>query len=167
MLKTYQTHYPALSPSARVFESAVVVGDVTLERDVGVWHNATLRADMAPITIGEGSNIQDNTVIHTDTDQPTHVGRYVTVGHRALLHACTVEDHALIGMGAIILNGAVVEEGALVAAGSLVPPGKRIPAYHLAMGSPVKVIRALSEQEIMHNKENAQTYIKLKNLHGA
>lgn len=166
MLKTYQAHYPTLSPSARVFENAVVVGQVTLDRDVGVWHNATLRADMAPIVVGEGSNIQDNTVIHTDEGQPTTIGRYVTVGHRALLHACTVEDHALIGMGAIVLNGAVIEEGAMIAAGSLVPPGKRVPKYHLAMGSPIKVIRALSEDEIHHNHENAQTYIKLKNQHG-
>lgn len=166
MIKLYQQHYPVISPSARVFEGAVLVGDVTLERDVSVWHNATLRADMAPIIIHEGANIQDNSVIHTDEGQPTEVGRYVTVGHRALLHACTIHDHALIGMGAILLNGAVIEEGAMIAAGSLVPPGKRIPSYHLAMGSPVKVIRPLSEEEITHNRENTQTYIHLKNQHG-
>ena len=142
------------------------MGNVHLSADVGVWHQATLRADMAEIIIGEGTNVQDHTVIHTDTNQPTVIGRFVTIGHKAIVHACTVHDHALIGMGALLLNGCIIEEGAMVAAGTLVPPGKVVPKGHLAMGSPMKIIRPLTETEIQKNKENAQTYIFLKNTHG-
>jgi carbonic anhydrase/acetyltransferase-like protein (isoleucine patch superfamily) len=166
MLKAYQNQVPKVHATAKVFEGAVCVGNVHLESDVGVWHHATLRADMASITIGEGTNVQDHVVIHTDTDQPTVIGRFVTIGHKALVHACTIHDHALIGMGAILLNGCVIEEGAMVAAGALVPPGKVVPKGHLALGSPMKVVRPLTALELEKNKENAQTYIRLKNTHG-
>ena len=116
---------------------------------------------MAKITIGEGTNIQDNAVVHTDTMLPTAIGKYVTVGHSAIIHACTVKDHALIGMGSVILNKAVIGEYAMVAAGTLVPPGKVVPPKTLVMGSPMRIVRELSEEEIKANHKNALTYISL------
>lgn len=139
----------------------VIVGDSTLEKDCNVWFNATVRGDMAPIHIKEGTNIQDNAVVHTDTHLPTTIGQFVTVGHSAIIHACTVGDYALIGMGSIILNGAEIGDYAMVAAGTLVPPGKKVPPRTLVMGSPMKIIRELSDEEIKANIDNAHHYIKL------
>lgn len=149
-------------PTTLIFPGAVVVGDVTLGRDCSVWYNAVVRADEAPITIGDGSNIQDNATLHVSADQPLTVGAGVTVGHGAILHSCTVRDHALIGMGAVVLDGAVIEENAMVAAGALVPPRAVIPAGTLAVGSPAKVKRPLTEDEIAANRRNAEGYAARK-----
>jgi carbonic anhydrase/acetyltransferase-like protein (isoleucine patch superfamily) len=138
-----------------------IVGDSVLEKDCNVWFHATVRGDMAPIHIKEGTNIQDNAVVHTDTHLPTKIGKFVTVGHSAIVHACTVGDYALIGMGSIILNGAEIGDYAMVAAGTLVPPGKKVPAKTLVMGSPMRVIRELTEEEIQANIDNALHYIEL------
>lgn len=152
---------PKISEHAYIMKSAIVVGDSTLHENSSIWFNATVRGDMASIEIGEGTNIQDNAVIHTDTSLPTKIGKYVTVGHSAIVHAATVGDYALIGMGSIILNGAMIGDYAMVAAGSLVPPGKRVPPRTLVMGSPMKIIRELTDEEIEANINNAKTYIKL------
>ena len=137
-----------------------MVGQVTLGPGASVWYNGVLRGDMAPITIGAGSNIQDGCVVHVDTGFPVEVGQYVTVGHGAILHGCTVGDGALIGMGAIVLNGAKIGPGAVVAAGALVPQGMEVPAGMVAMGSPAKVRRPLREGEARHNLEGAAHYIR-------
>lgn len=120
-------------------ESAVVVGDVTLAEDVGIWHNATIRGDMAPILIGARTNIQDNSVLHVDTNLPLTIGQDVTIGHGAILHGCTIGDKAMVGMGSIVLNGAKIGKGALVAAGTLVLENTEVPDGAIIMGSPGKI----------------------------
>lgn len=149
-------------PSSLIFPGAVVVGDVALGENCSVWFNAVLRANEAPITIGDGTNIQDNATLHVSEDQPLTVGKDVTVGHGAVLHSCTVGDGALIGMGAIVLDGAVVEENAMVAAGALVAPRTVIPAGTLAVGSPAKVKRPLTQEEIAANRQNSVGYAARK-----
>lgn len=154
---------PIVPPSsALIFPGAVVVGDVTLGENCSVWYNAVVRADEAPIAIGDGSNIQDNATLHVSHNNPLTIGKGVTVGHGAILHSCTVHDHALIGMGAVVLDGAVIEADAMVAAGALVTPRTVIPAGMLAVGSPAKVKRPLSGEEIAANRQNAQGYAARK-----
>ena len=139
---------------------AVCMGDVALGKDCSIWYHATVRADRAPIKIGIGSNIQDNCVVHVDKGFPVTIGNYVTVGHGAILHGCQVGDGSLIGMGAIILNGAKIGRNCIVAAGALVTQNTEIPDGMLAMGSPAKVIRKLTEEEIASNRKNAEEYIE-------
>ena len=151
---------PNIDPSVFIAKGAVVIGDVTIEKNCSIWYNATIRCTEAPITIGEGSNVQDNAVIHVSCDCPVTIGSYVTIGHGAIIHGCTIEDNALIGMGAIILNGAKIGKNCIIAAGALVPQNKIIPDNSLVMGSPGKVIRQVTEDEIMKNRQNAEEYIK-------
>lgn len=154
---------PKISKKTKIFSGAVLAGDVTINDNVNVWYNVTIRADMAEVVIGENTNIQDNTVIHTNLGLPTIIGKNVTVGHGAIIHAATIKDNALIGMGSIILDGAVIEEGALVGAGSVVPPGKTVPKNHLAIGNPMKVIRELSDSDLVEISKNKDYYLKLMN----
>ncbi len=161
MTYAYKTKTPHIASSARVFDGARVVGDVTLGERVGVWYNAVIRGDMAPVTIGDETNVQDGVIIHTNTDMPTIIGRGVTIGHKAIIHAATVGDDALIGMGSIILDDAHVGEHALVAAGCVVPPGKKVPARHLAVGNPMKIIRELSDEEVEGIRQNTGYYVQL------
>lgn len=151
-----------LPKGVKIAPSAVITGDVTLGQDVSVWHHATLRGDINAITIGDVSNIQDNVVIHVSYDASTQVGKGVTIGHSAIIHGCTIHDHALIGMGAIVLDKAMIESHVLIAAGSLVPPGKVCESGYLYMGSPVKKARALTDAEITMIHENAEHYITNK-----
>lgn len=146
----------------KIAPSAVITGDVILGEDVSVWHHATLRGDINTITVGEASNIQDNVVVHVSYDAATHIGKGVTIGHSAVIHGCTIQDHALIGMGAIVLDKAVIETHVLIAAGSLVPPGKVCESGYLYMGSPVKKARPLTDDEITMIHENAEHYITNK-----
>ncbi len=150
-----------INAEAIVCDSAIVIGDVRIGRQSSIWYHAVVRGDMAPVTIGKNTNIQDGAIVHTSVDHPTTVGDNVTIGHGAIIHACTIEEEALIGMGAIILDGARVERGAMVAAGALVPPGKVVPAYNLAVGSPMKVVRKLNKDEITANRDNANHYVEL------
>ena len=150
---------PKWKAAAFVADGAALIGDVHLERDSSVWHHATLRADLAPIVIGRGSNIQDNACLHIDIDRGCYVGNYVTVGHGAILHACTVEDDCLIGMGAIVLDGAVIGRGSVVGAGAVVTKGAVIPPCSLVLGIPAKVVRSLGEASIAENHAHAEQYI--------
>jgi carbonic anhydrase/acetyltransferase-like protein (isoleucine patch superfamily) len=120
-----------------------------------------VRGDIAAVRIGEGSNIQDGAVLHVDTDAPCDVGRNVTVGHRAILHSCTVADGALIGMGAIVLNGAEIGAGSIVGAGALVTQGKKFPPRSLILGSPAKLVRSLSDEEAADILRNSRHYVEL------
>src|SRR5690625_5680958 len=131
----------------------------------GVFYSAVLRGDMDAISIGDGANLQDGVVVHTDPGSPARVGRDVSVGHGAVLHGCTVEDGALIGMNATVLNGAVVGEGSLVAAGALVLEGTQIPPRSLVAGVPAKVRRPLTDAEVAHCRANARTYVGLTAQH--
>ena len=152
---------PEIAPSARGADNAVVAGDVTLGAYVTLWYGAVLRGDETPIRIGEGSNIQDNCVVHGTAGQPVTVGSNVVVGHGAILHSCTVEDGCLIGMGAILLDGCVIGKGSIIGAGALVPPGKIIPPGSMVMGVPGKVVRAVTEEEMASTLANAEHYVQL------
>ena len=131
---------PSIAATAFVADGATVAGDVTLAEGASLWFGCVVRSERAAVTIGRDSNLQDLTVVHTDTGFPTTIGDRVTVGHRAILHGCTVHDDALIGMGAIVLNGAVIGAGAVVAAGAVVREGMEVPAMTLAVGIPAKVL---------------------------
>lgn len=141
--------------------NATVVGDVGLGEGVTVWYQAVVRGDSNTIKIGSNTNIQDGTIIHVDHDAPVEVAENVTIGHQCLLHGCTIEKGALIGMGSTILNHAVIGENSLIGAGSLVTEGKVIPPNVLAFGRPAKVIRPLTEEEIEKNRQNIQLYVDL------
>ncbi|MFK7901774.1 MAG: gamma carbonic anhydrase family protein [Nitratireductor sp.] len=139
--------------------SASVMGSVTLEADVGIWFGAVLRGDNEPIVIQEGSNIQENTVIHTDPGFPVTIGKGCTIGHKAIIHGCTIGQNSLIGMGATVLNGAVIGQNCLIGANALIPEGKIIPDNSLVVGMPGKVIRTIDEEGVLGLKKSAQNYI--------
>jgi len=151
---------PRLDASAFVVDSAVVVGDVVLGPEASVWFHAVVRGDVERIRIGARSNIQDNATVHVTRDRwPTLVGDFVTVGHAAVLHGCTIGDHCLVGIGAIVLDGAVVESECLIGAGTLVTPGTRIPPRSLVCGSPARRVRDLNADEIARLHESALSYV--------
>jgi len=143
-----------------VADTARVIGDVRLAPDSSVWFGAVLRGDTESITIGEGTNVQDGSVLHADAGLPLTLGRHVTVGHMVMLHGCTVGDESLIGIGAIVLNGAKIGKNCLVGAGSLVTEGKEFPDGSMIMGSPAKVVRQLTPEQIEGLRRSAQHYIE-------
>ena len=132
-----------IDPTAFIAPTAAVLGDVTLGPRASVWYQAVLRGDMAPIVVGEATNLQDGVVVHVDEGKPALIGARVGVGHRAIIHGCTIEDECLIGMGSVLLNGVRVGKGSVVAAGAVVPEGMRIPPGSLAVGVPARVARAV------------------------
>ena len=140
--------------------SADVIGRVRLMRHASVWFNAVLRGDNELITLGEGSNVQDGCVLHTDMGSPLTIGRNCTIGHKAMLHGCTVGDNSLVGIGAVILNGAVIGQNCLVGAHSLIPERKVIPDNSLVMGSPGKVVRTLNAEGIAQLAAAAASYVR-------
>lgn len=144
-----------------IHPSAVVMGDVILGKHVSIWPGAVLRGDMDSISIGDWSNVQDGCVLHVETGIPLVVGEHVTIGHKAVLHSCTVGDNSLIGIGAIILDGAEIGDNCLIAAGSLVSPGKKIPDNSLVMGTPGRIIRCLTPEEIEKQRRSPKHYWKL------
>jgi len=139
---------PQIDPTAYVFETAVLIGDVRMAPNSSVWPNAVLRADNDPIFLGEGSNVQDGSVLHTDIGHPLVIGKNVTIGHQVMLHGCTIGDRSLIGMQAIILNGARIGRNCLIGAGALVPEGKEIPDNSMVLGSPGKIVRTFTEEDV-------------------
>jgi carbonic anhydrase/acetyltransferase-like protein (isoleucine patch superfamily) len=150
---------PRIHPSAFIGANVTIWGDVTLGEEVVVLPGVVMRAELAAITVGARSNVQDNSVLHVDTGFPLDVGERVTVGHRAVLHGCTIGDDALVGIGAIVMNGASIGAGSLVAAGSLVTPGKVLPERSLIVGSPAKVLRELTDEEVAKNAEGVEHYL--------
>lgn len=150
---------PDIHADAFVATGARVIGAVSLGAGASVWYNAVLRADGDSITIGAGSNLQDNVSVHVDAGQPVRIGENVSVGHNAVVHGCTIGDGALIGMGAIVLSGAQIGAGSLVAAGAVVLEGTVIPAGSLVAGVPAKVRRELTEDERLGIRRNAETYL--------
>ena len=139
--------------------TATVIGKVKLGEGVGVWFGAVLRGDGEPIVIGADTNIQEHAVLHTDPGFPVTVGAGCTIGHRAILHGCTIGDNVLIGMGAIVLNGARIGDDCLIGAGALVPEGREIPPGSLVLGMPGKVVRPLTADEIARNRASAAHYV--------
>lgn len=156
-------HAPDIHPSVYVAESADVIGRVKLAQDVSVWSHVAIRGDNDDIVIGEGTNIQEASVLHVDEGRPMHIGRFVNIGHQAMLHGCTVGDHSLIGMQAIVLNGAVIGNNVLIGAGALIPEGKVIPDNVLVIGIG-KIQRELRPEEIEGLKRNSLTYIERAKL---
>ncbi|GAA1847355.1 gamma carbonic anhydrase family protein [Microbacterium koreense] len=152
-------HAPVIDPSAFVAAGARVIGAVVLEERSSVWYNAVLRADGDTITIGAASNLQDNVSVHVDAGSPVILGRNVSVGHNAVVHGCTVEDDALIGMGATVMSGAVIGAGSLVAAGAVVLSGTIVPPGSLVAGVPAKVRRELTAEERDGIRRNAEAYL--------
>ena len=153
---------PTLPPQGEywVAPNAVVLGDVVLHRNASVWFGAVLRGDTDRLTVGENSNIQDLSVLHADAGVPLTIGRNVTVGHKAMLHGCTVGDNSLIGIGAVILNGARIGKNCLIGAKALIPEGKEIPDGALVVGQPGRAIRQLTEGQIAALEASAQHYVQ-------
>lgn len=156
---------PKVDEDAYTAPTSVVVGDVTLGAGASVWYGAVLRGDCDTITLGPGANVQDNCTVHADPGFPAQVGEGVSVGHNAVLHGCTVEDHVLVGMGATVLNGARIGAGSLVAAHALVPQGMQVPPGSLVAGVPAKVKRELTDEEREGIKANAAMYNELSHMH--
>lgn len=158
-IETFSGISPSIHESAFIAASADVIGRVTLHEESSVWYNTTLRGDINEIVIGPRSNVQDNAVIHLSDDYGCYLGELVTVGHPAILHACTVKDEVLIGMGAIVLDGSVIGERSIIGAGALVTGGTIIPPGSLVLGSPAKVVRTLSLDEQSKVKSWAEKYV--------
>ena len=150
-----------MSRQPRVHPSAVIMGSVQLADGVSVWPNATLRGDIAPVILGENSNVQDGAVLHVNHNLPCRIGRGVTIGHNATVHGCTVADNVLIGMGAVILDGVFIGENSIIGAGAVVSPGTKVPPNSLVVGVPGQIKRQVRSDEIEHIKENAQEYLIL------
>lgn len=159
MLLEYQGKRPMLNASVFVAEGVKLIGDVTLGKESSVWFNAVLRGDLAEIIIGERTNLQDGVIGHVNTGQPLIVGDDVSVGHAAIIHGCRIGKGTLIGMGAIILNRADIGEYALIGAGSLVTENTVIPPYTLALGSPARVVRELTEADLQRMKLTTDSYV--------
>jgi carbonic anhydrase/acetyltransferase-like protein (isoleucine patch superfamily) len=153
---------PTLPPDDEywIAPNAVVAGHVILKKNASVWFGAVLRGDNEPITIGEGSNVQDNSVLHTDIGQPLTLGANVTVGHLVMMHGCTVGDGSLIGIGAIVLNGAKIGKNCLVGAGALITEGKEFPDGSMILGSPAKVVRELSPEQAARMGMGSLSYVR-------
>lgn len=171
-IRVFQGIYPQLAAGAWVDEQACVIGDVVLGEDVSVWPCAVIRGDVEKIRIGARSNIQDGAIVHvthqgdyTPQGRGTVIGCDVTVGHGAVLHACTIGDEVLIGMHATILDGAEIPSHCLIGAGTLVPPGKKLDSGYLYLGNPVRRVRALDEKEMAFFAYSAAHYVRLARLH--
>lgn len=163
-IEPFQEIWPEISASAFVAASADVIGRVTLGEESSVWYNATLRGDINEITIGPRSNVQDNAVIHLADDYGCHVGELVTVGHSAILHACTVESEVLVGMGSCVLDGAVIGPRSIIGANALVTGGTVIPEGSLVLGSPAKVVKTLDLKDQAEIKKWAEKYVRNSKL---
>ncbi len=166
IIKPYKGIYPRIHPTAFIAENAVIIGDVEIGEDCSIWYNVVIRGDVNYIRIGDRTNIQDGTIIHvTNKTYPTIIGKEVTVGHKVMLHGCTIEDRCLIGMSATIMDGVVVGRESIVGAGALVPPNKRIETRSLWVGSPAKFKRNLKEEEIRWLEKSYKNYIEYKNTY--
>jgi len=171
-IRTFEKHTPQIAESAFVDDTAVVIGNVSIGEDVSVWPLTAIRGDIHAITIGARSNIQDGSVLHVTHDSEyapggfaLSIGEAVTVGHKVILHACTIGNHCLVGMGSTVLDGAVLEDKVMLGANSLVSPGKRLESGYLYLGSPAKQARALTEKELEWLEYSAAHYVDLKNRH--
>ena len=161
-LYAFEGKWPAVDPSAWTAPTAAVIGNVTLGADTNIWFHCVLRGDTNFISIGARTNIQDGSIIHVNAGrQSTRIGDDVTVGHMAIIHACTLEDRAFVGMGAIVLDDAVIEAGGVLAAGSVLPPGKRIRTLELWMGNPAKLARVLTAEARAGFDTTAPHYVEL------
>lgn len=166
MIRPFLSVSPTYDDTNFIAPSADVVGDVTLGENASIWYNVTIRGDVNWIRIGSHSNIQDNSVVHvTHGTAPTTIGAYVTVGHGAIIHGCTIEDNVLVGMGAVVLDHAVIGRDSIVGAKALVTGGMVIPPRSLVLGMPARVVRSLSDEEAAGIRENAQNYVRYSRIY--
>ena len=160
MIYDFENYTPTLDKDSWVASNAILIGKVVLKKDANVWFNVILRGDIEPIIIGEGSNIQDGSVFHTDPGCPLTLGKNVTIGHMVMLHGCQVDDDTLIGIGSTILNNTKIGKNCIIGANTLIPENKTIPDRSLVLGSPGKIVRQVTEKEIEEIKENAKHYVE-------
>ncbi|WP_147565422.1 gamma carbonic anhydrase family protein [Clostridium tyrobutyricum] len=165
MIRKFNSESPDIHSSCFIAESSDIIGKVKLAQDVNVWFGAVIRGDLNNISIDEKTNIQDNCVIHVEGNNPASIGKYVTIGHNAIIHGCKIEDYSLIGMGSIIMNNAVIGSETIIGAGSLVTEHKQIPPGVLCMGSPARVIRKLTAEEKQNIKNSAKHYVEISKLY--
>ncbi len=161
MIYDFEKNVPGVNPDAWVAPNATIIGKVKLEKNSSIWFNAVLRGDIEPIIIGENSNIQDGSVLHTDPGYPLTVGKGVTVGHMVMLHGCQISDDTLIGIGSIILNNAKIGKNCIVGANTLITENKVIPDNSLVVGSPGRVLRKVTDEEIKAILENRKHYVDI------
>ncbi len=159
MIYDFEGNTPKMDQNSWVASNAVIIGKVELKKDSNIWFNVTLRGDVEPITVGEGSNVQDGSVLHTDPGCPITIGKNVTIGHLVMLHGCVIEDDCLIGIGSTILNKAKIGKNSIIGANALITENKVIPERSLVLGSPGKVVRQVTDEEIKSIKENAEHYV--------
>lgn len=163
MILKFKEFYPKIDPSAWIAPSADLIGNIEIGEDSSVWFGCVIRSDINEVKIGKNTNIQDLSCIHTDINSKTIIGNNVTVGHKVMLHGCIIEDNCLIGMSATILDNAVIGEGSIVGANSLVTAGKVFPPRSMIMGSPAKVVKQLSQEDVDKLIAHAGRYVKYKN----
>ncbi|WP_428026581.1 gamma carbonic anhydrase family protein [Arcobacter sp.] len=163
MILKFKEFYPQIASSAWIAPSADLIGQIEIGEDSSVWFGCVIRADVNEVIIGKNSNIQDLSCIHTDIDTKTIIGDNVTIGHKVMLHGCTIEDNCLIGMSATILDNAVIGEGSIVGANSLVTSGKVFPPRSLIMGTPAKVVKQLTQEDVDKLIIHAAHYVEYKN----
>lgn len=165
MIKAIKEKIPKVDESCFIADNAVVIGDVKIKENTNVWYGVVIRSDMNNTIIGKNTNIQENTTVHNDFDYGVTIGDNVTIGHNCIIHGCKINNSVLVGMGSIILNGAEIGDNTIIGAGSLVTQNKKIPSGVLCMGSPAKVVRELTSDEIESIKESALHYVELGNIH--
>lgn len=163
MILKFKEFYPKIDPSAWIAPSADLIGNIEIGEDSSVWFGCVIRSDINEVKIGKNTNIQDLSCIHTDINSKTIIGNNVTVGHKVMLHGCIIEDNCLIGMSATILDNAVIGEGSIVGANSLVTAGKVFPPRSMIMGSPAKVVKQLSQEDVDKLIAHAGRYVEYKN----
>lgn len=151
---------PSIAKQHFIADNATLIGDVIIEENASVWFNVVIRADMDKITIGKNSNVQDGAILHVDKGYPLHIAENVTIGHKVMLHGCTIEENTLIGINAVILNGARIGKNCLIGANALVTENMVVPDGHMALGSPAKVIKPLDEKTIAMLKQSAEHYVE-------
>ena len=151
---------PQIDPTAFVAPGADLIGAVTIGKDASIWYQVVLRADDEPITVGEGSNIQDGTIVHIDPGNPTTIGDFVTIGHRAVIHGCQIEEHVMVSMGAIVLTGARIGAYSLIGAGALITEGMDIPPRSLVLGIPGRIIKPVTDEQIARILQTTKGYIE-------
>ena len=161
MIYDFEKNVPEVHPEAWVASNATIIGKIKLEKNSSIWFNAVLRGDIEFITVGENSNIQDGSVLHTDPGYPLTVGKRVTVGHMVMLHGCQISDDTLIGIGSIILNNAKIGKNCIVGANTLITENKTIPDNSLVVGSPGRVLRKVTDEEIKAILENGNHYVNI------
>lgn len=166
MIQEFNGKFPVIADTAYIAENASIIGDVEIGEDSSVWFHAVVRGDVNYIRIGRSTNIQDGSVIHVDREtSPARIGDHVTVGHRAIIHGCTIGHHCLIGMGAVILSDAIIGDYCLVAAGAVVREGQVIPPRSVVVGVPARIRREVTAEEVRRIEEGWRNYVELKNIY--